>query len=711
MNVRFADGYVEKTEGFHKLFTLPKWQDSDGVYHDERVLKIHLFKKADGTTKNIIHTDHQVYVTETDDNTVEPKKLIYDSDYEVSGFGHISCVNAFDEYYFTALGTDIYYWNPKNEKAQKLEGTFDPPVWQKEHVYEVGDIVKPTDENYNGYIYKCVAIRGTGETRGESDDTEPIWVADLSTTISEVNVDWVGVGSLEVEGSSETKIRAQFIELFKGFLFIANTTEDGTPHPYRVRWSQWQNPRLWHNNEDGSGLAGYVDVDDTEGRIIGMKRIGDALYIYKENSIIAFTYTGDEDLTFSKEVVTTKAGLVSEDAVVELPHMNIFMSQENIYAFDGNTCTPIGDSISDWFFYNKLGKVGLNRIFGYYDERHNEVMFCFNSGKNTGTGVVEPDVWKPYERYKVGEIVRPTVDTGYFYKCTVAGIEDGYFDGGVSSSVEPTWVADTETEITEQYNSTDKQHIWDITHPVPPGQTPPPMVEEDLPIPVKWIGVTKKDGTFIPKDISFEQNNDLALVFSTKYKTWSIREMNVTAMGRYKKLKDVRINEINMKIDNSSNNVMIDSSVYANSQIHSVAGDNKGNIYVLQGDTDERRTVQEGYHGYVITKTHHMEEPGKIKRLLRIQFHIETQGNYNLYCQVGSMWNPEGDDNPSNITWTPKMYMNLKEPKPWENHPIEPYVDLDISARYFRIKFGTEKNDQYFKILGYTLYYQIRGDL
>ena len=75
------------------------------------------------------------------------------------------------------------------------------------------------------------------------------------------------------------------------------------------------------------------------------------------------------------------------------------------------------------------------------------------------------------------------------------------------------------------------------------------------------------------------------------------------------------------------------------------------------------------------------------------------------------MWNPEGDDNPSNITWTPKMYMNLKEPKPWENHPIEPYVDLDISARYFRIKFGTEKNDQYFKILGYTLYYQIRGDL
>lgn len=38
---------------------------------------------------------------------------------------------------------------------------------------------------------------------------------------------------------------------------------------------------MWHNNEDGSGLAGYVDVDDTEGRIIAVKKLGDALYIYK----------------------------------------------------------------------------------------------------------------------------------------------------------------------------------------------------------------------------------------------------------------------------------------------------------------------------------------------------------------------------------------------------------------------------------------------
>jgi len=97
-------------------------------------------------------------------------------------------------------------------------------------------------------------------------------------------------------------------------------------------------------------MAGYVDVDDTDGRIIAIKRLGDVLYVYKERSIIAFTYTGGEDTVFSKEVVTTKAGLISPEAIVELPHMHIFVGQDNIYVFDGNTCTAIGDPVKDWVY-------------------------------------------------------------------------------------------------------------------------------------------------------------------------------------------------------------------------------------------------------------------------------------------------------------------------------------------------------------------------
>lgn len=101
-----------------------------------------------------------------------------------------------------------------------------------------------------------------------------------------------------------------------------------------------------------------------------------------------------------------------------------------------------------------------------------------------------------------------------------------------------------------------------------------------------------------------------------------------------------------------------------------------------------------------------MDAPDRIKRLMRIQFHIETSGDYNLYCQVGTGWNAET----SQIKWTDKLYMNLKEPNPWYNHHVAPFVDVDLSARYFQIRFGTEHNGEPFKILGYTLYYQLRSD-
>lgn len=46
------------------------------------------------------------------------------------------------------------------------------------------------------------------------------------------------------------------------------------------------------------------------------------------------------------------------------------------------------------------------------------------------TVVKEPAAWVASTAYVVGDIVRPTVNNGYFYKCTTAG---------TSGSSEPTW--------------------------------------------------------------------------------------------------------------------------------------------------------------------------------------------------------------------------------------------------------------------------------
>lgn len=521
----------------------------------------------------MIHTRHGLY--SIDEGVQEQTNLISDNTYEVPEVGHVCSLTAFDQYLFASLGTDIWYWDADENNAHKLEGTYVPPVWTASHAYTVGDIVKPTDQHYSGYVYKCTRA-------GTSGSSEPTWKKDLSTTITDNTARWVGVGSLELEGqdAEHSTLRAQCIEVYKGFLFVANTEEGGDLYPYRVRWSQWQNPRMWHNNDDGSGLSGYIDVDDTEGRIVAIKRLGDVLYVYKERSIIAITYTGGEDTTFSKEVVTTKAGLIAPEAIVELPHMHLFVGQDNVYIFDGNTCTPIGDPVKDWVYQN-IKPDSADKIFGYYNEESGDATFSFYSTINT------------------------------------------------------------------------------------------------------------------------QNNCDKAMIYNISQRVWSTREMYMTAIGQYSIKRDKIIDSVNTPYD-EMNTSIIDSALYLKEKIVTIIGDENGNVYYLEGYNDTRRD----YEGYVITKTHHMDAPDRIKRLMRIQFHIETSGDYNLYCQVGTGWNAET----SQIKWTEKQYMNLNKPNPWYNHHIAPFVDVDLSARYFQVRFGTENNGEPFKILGYTLFYQLRSD-
>lgn len=521
----------------------------------------------------MIHTRHGLY--SIDEGVQEQTNLISDNTYEVPEVGHVCSLTAFDQYLFASLGTDIWYWDADENNAHKLEGTYVPPVWTASHAYTVGDIVKPTDQHYSGYVYKCTRA-------GTSGSSEPTWKKDLSTTITDNTARWVGVGSLELEGqdAEHSTLRAQCIEVYKGFLFVANTEEGGDLYPYRVRWSQWQNPRMWHNNDDGSGLSGYIDVDDTEGRIVAIKRLGDVLYVYKERSIIAITYTGSEDTTFSKEVVTTKAGLIAPEAIIELPHMHLFVGQDNVYIFDGNTCTPIGDPVKDWVYQN-IKPDSADKIFGYYNEESGDATFSFYSTINT------------------------------------------------------------------------------------------------------------------------EDNCDKAMIYNVSQRVWSTREMYMTAIGQYSIKRDKIIDSVNTPYD-EMNTSIIDSALYLKEKIVTIIGDENGNVYYLEGYNDTRRD----YEGYVISKTHHMDAPDRIKRLMRIQFHIETSGDYNLYCQVGTGWNAET----SQIKWTDKLYMNLKEPNPWYNHHIAPFVDVDLSARYFQVRFGTDYNGEPFKILGYTLFYQLRSD-
>lgn len=227
-NVRFDDGYVEKVKAFQEYKTIEQ---------DSPVLAINLYRMNSNSLLNMVHTKTGLYnVMEGSD---EFTNLMQDTEYEDGGHydisvsPYISSVVAFNKYFFCCPSSRIYCWKAGDPTAKILDGTYEPNnIWEKETQYNIGDIIKPSNENYSGYIYKCVSD-------GISGTEEPTWEKDMSTIVVDGNVHWIGCGSLEVEGSSGSDIKAGCIEQYKDFLFIGNLKEDGEAYPTRLRWSQW----------------------------------------------------------------------------------------------------------------------------------------------------------------------------------------------------------------------------------------------------------------------------------------------------------------------------------------------------------------------------------------------------------------------------------------------------------------------------------------
>lgn len=91
-------------------------------------------------------------------------------------------------------------------------------------------------------------------------------------------------------------------------VFIAYTTESGTDHPNRIRWSHAGSAEDWRQED-------YIDVDlGRDGDVItGIIEFKDKLYIYKNNSISVLS--GYSTSNFAITTITQDIGAVSQDAI------------------------------------------------------------------------------------------------------------------------------------------------------------------------------------------------------------------------------------------------------------------------------------------------------------------------------------------------------------------------------------------------------------
>jgi len=148
-----------------------------------------------------------------------------------------------------------------------------------------------------------------------------------------------------------------------------------------VRWSDTGDPTEW-----SAGVAGWVDLwDETEPIMCG-EMMGENLVIYRENSIYAVRYAGTATSLFLFDRVVSEVGVVSSNGVVGVGDTHIFISEDNIYKYQGGLdVTPVGDRIKDMV----LGTNGsatpgyLHRSFGFLLSNSDEVVFVIPTDGST----------------------------------------------------------------------------------------------------------------------------------------------------------------------------------------------------------------------------------------------------------------------------------------------------------------------------------------
>lgn len=138
--------------------------------------------------------------------------------------------------------------------------------------------------------------------------------------------------------------QAEVNEMHSGYMFAANTQEDGFQHTNRLRWSHPNSPEDWASLD-------FIDVATGGSQITGLMSYEDHLLIFKNDSIWAlYGYSGESWQLVQK---SSTIGAVSPQGITRNEEAVFFFSASDrggIYAYGGERPTEISPQLRRAFF-------------------------------------------------------------------------------------------------------------------------------------------------------------------------------------------------------------------------------------------------------------------------------------------------------------------------------------------------------------------------
>ena len=184
-----------------------------------------------------------------------------------------------------------------------------------------------------------------------------------------------------------------------------------------------------------------------------------------------------------------------------------------------------------------------------------------------------------------------------------------------------------------------------------------------------------------------------AYIYNYVQRTWGKRDLPMSCAGHYWNTGTKTWADLTQPI--YTYDIYWDKRTLVSESPLNLVGDTNGYVYKISDILDNA----DGYDidGWLLSKLYDMGNSAIIKRLQRIQFLISREGSYNLSVSVYTS---------DNVNDTPVLNgpysFSLKDTS-------SPFLDLDLSARYFQIKIETQLQGQPWSLEGMVLYYVPRG--
>ena len=143
----------------------------------------------------------------------------------------------------------------------------------------------------------------------------------------------------DLSGSGDYVDQCAFILVHKERLILFSTLEDGALHLQRARWCKPGNPQDWTND-------GFVDAPTGE-ILRGVASLRDEIVAWFSGSVWLLRYTGDSDLPFRWEKVSSVDGCGSPFSVVSFQDNCLALGKAGPVITDGMDACRVDEKIPD----------------------------------------------------------------------------------------------------------------------------------------------------------------------------------------------------------------------------------------------------------------------------------------------------------------------------------------------------------------------------